>query len=163
MNDSRLDAKILVGWLVIARVLAGLYWLYFGVQKWSDYSWVRDTLMIAAQNNPIPTYRELLSNFVLPNWQFITILETAIETLIGIGLILGLFSRLCGFLGVFIAANLTLAMGFSFPDFALVFWYYALSLILNLTVLLSNTGRAYGIDRFILKRFQSKKILRLVV
>ena len=148
---------------MIARVLAGLYWLYFGVQKWSDYSWVRDTLMIAAQNNPIPTYRELLSNFVLPNWQFITILETAIETLIGIGLILGLFSRLCGFLGVFIAAILTLAMGFSFPDFALVFWYYALSLILNLTVLLSNTGRAYGIDRFILKRFQSKKILRLVV
>jgi thiosulfate dehydrogenase [quinone] large subunit len=152
-----------VGWLVIARVLAGIYWLYFGVQKWFNYSWVPDTLTIAAGNNPIPAYGEFLRNFVLPNWQLVTVLQTTAETLIGVGLILGLFSRLFGFLGVFLAANLTLTLGFSFPDFALIFWYYALSLILNMTVLLSDTGRIFGLDRFILKRFRTNKLLSLVM
>jgi len=164
LNDSRLNVGAsAVGWLVIARVLAGLYWLYFGVQKWFDYSWVRDTLTIAARNNPIPAYGEFLRNFVLPNWQLITILQTTAEILVGVGLILGLFSRLFGLLGVFMAANLTLAMGFSFPDFALTFWYYALSLILNVTVLLSDTGRIFGLDRFILKRIRANKILRPIM
>ena len=164
MNDLRpgIGAST-AGWLVIVRELAGLYWLFFGVQKWFDYGWVRDTLTIAAQDNPIPLYGEFLRNFILPNWQLITILQTVAETLIGLGLILGLFSRLSGLLGVFIAANLTLALGFSFSDFALVFWYYALSLILNMTVLLSDTGRIFGLDRFILKRIRANRILCVVM
>ncbi|MGD0550124.1 MAG: hypothetical protein ABSA81_06210 [Candidatus Bathyarchaeia archaeon] len=48
------------------------------------------------------------------------------DTLVGLGLILGLFSRLSGLVGVLMATNLTLMMAFS--DFALIFSYYALSL-----------------------------------
>jgi len=154
---------LFVVWLVIARELTGLYWLYFGVQKWSNYGWVQDTLRNAALNNPIPLYGEFLRNLVLPNWAFITVLETVAETLVGLGLIFGLLSRLCGVVGVLMAANLTLAMAFSFPDFALIFWYYALSLILNLTVLLSDTGRIFGLDQFIARRFLPNRVLSLVV
>ena len=147
----------------MARELTGLYWLYFGVQKWSNYGWVRDTLTSAALNNPIPLYGEFLRNFVLPNWGFITVLETVAETLVGLGLIFGLFTRLSGLVGVLMATNLTLTMAFSFSDFALIFWYYALSLVLNVTVLLSDTGRIFGLDRFILKRFRPSRVLSLIV
>lgn len=164
VSSSRLGiGSLAVGWLVFVRVLMGVYWAYFGVQKWFDYSWVRDTLTIAAQNNPIPVYGNFLRSFILPNWQFVTILQTTAETLVGLALILGISSRLCGLVGVFMAANLTLAMGFSFPDFSLVFWYYALSLVLNLTTLLSDTGRIFGLDRLILKRFRAGRILSLMI
>jgi len=164
VSSSRLGiGSFAIGWLVLARAIVGVYWLYFGVQKWFDYGWVRDTLTIAAQNNPIPVYSNLLRSFILPNWQSIAILQTIAETLIGLGLILGISSRLCGSVGVFMAANLTLAMGFSFPDFSLVFWYYALSLVLNLTALLSDTGRIFGLDRLILKRFRAGRILSLII
>ena len=150
-------------WLVILRELTGLYWLYFGVQKWSNYGWVRDTLTSAALNNPIPLYGEFLRNFVLPNWTFITVLETVAETLVGLGLVFGLFSRLSGLAGVLMATSLTLTMAFSFSDFALIFWYYALSLILNVTVLLSDTGRIFGLDQFILKRFHHNRLFSLIM
>ena len=43
MSGSRRSmGALLVVWLVIARELTGLYWLYFGVQKWSNYGWVQD-------------------------------------------------------------------------------------------------------------------------
>ena len=164
VRSSRIGiGSFAVGWLVFVRVLMGIYWLYFGVQKWFDYGWVRDTLTIAAQNNPIPLYGNLLRSFMLPNWQLITILQTTAETLVGLGLILGISNRLCGSVGVFMAANLTLAMGFSFPDLSLVFWYYALSLALNLTTLLSDTGRIFGLDRLIRKRFRAGRILSLIM
>ena len=86
MSGSRKSIRTLfLVWLVIARELTGLYWLYFGVQKWSNYGWVRDTLTSAALNNPIPLYGEFLRNFVLLNWGFITVLETVAETLVGLG------------------------------------------------------------------------------
>jgi uncharacterized membrane protein YphA (DoxX/SURF4 family) len=164
MSGSRRSiGALFVVWLVIARELAGVYWLYFGVQRWSNYGWVRDTLTNAALNNSIPLYGEFLRNFVLPNWVFITVLETVAETVVGLGLIFGLFSRLCGALGVLMAANLTLTMAFSFSDFALIFWYYVLSLILNLTVLLSDTGRIFGLDQFIPRRFLPYRALSLIL
>jgi len=164
MSSSRSNIRtVLTVWLVIARELTGLYWLYFGVQKWSNYGWVRDTLTSAALNNPIPVYGEFLRNFVLPNWGFITVLKTVAETLVGLGLIFGLFTRLSGLVGVLMATSLTLTMGFSFSDFALIFWYYALSLILNVTVLLSDTGRIFGLDQSILKRFRPNRVLSLVL
>jgi uncharacterized membrane protein YphA (DoxX/SURF4 family) len=164
MSSSRKSIKtLLIVWLVIVRELTGLYWLYFGVQKWSNYGWVRDTLTSAALNNPIPLYGEFLRNFVLPNWGFITVLETVAETLVGLGLIFGLFTRLSGLVGVLMATSLTLTMGFSFSDFALIFWYYALSLILNVTVLLSDTGRIFGLDQSILKRFRPNRVLSLIL
>ena len=92
-----------MGWLVILRVLAGVYWFYFGVQKWFNYAWVRGMLTQASLNNRIPIYGELLRNFIVPNWEFITILQTVAETLVGLGLILGLLSRVmssCGSAGV---------------------------------------------------------------
>jgi len=61
MSGSRKSIRTLfLVWLVIARELTGLYWLYFGVQKWSNYGWIRDTLTSAALNNPIPLYGEFL-------------------------------------------------------------------------------------------------------
>ena len=163
MSSSRKGIRtLLIVWLVIVRELTGVYWLYFGVQKWSNYGWVRDTLTSAALNNPIPVYGEFLRNFVLPNWGFITVLETVAETLVGLGLIFGLFTRLSGLVGVLMATSLTLTMGFSFSDFALIFWYYALSLILNVTVLLSDTGRIFGLDQSILKRFHPNRVFSLV-
>jgi uncharacterized membrane protein YphA (DoxX/SURF4 family) len=164
MSSSRKNIGTpLIVWLVIIRELTGFYWLYFGVQKWSNYGWVRDTLTSAALNNPIPLYGEFLSNFVLPNWAFITVLETVIETLVGLGLIFGLFTRLSGLVGVLMAMSLALTMGFSFSDFALIFWYYASSLILNVTVLLSDTGRIFGVDQSILKWFRPNRLLSLIL
>jgi len=164
MSSSRKGIRtLLIVWLVIVRELTGVYWLYFGVQKWSNYGWVRDTLTSAALNNPIPLYGEFLRNFVLPNWGFITVLETVAETLVGFGLIFGLFTRLSGLVGVLMATSLTLTMGFSFSDFALINWYYALSLILNVTVLLSDTGRIFGLDQSILKRFRPNRVLSLML
>jgi uncharacterized membrane protein YphA (DoxX/SURF4 family) len=111
-------------------------------------------LTSAALKTPIPVYGEFLRNFVLPNWEFVTLLETVAETLVAPGLISGLFSRLCGLVGVLMATGLTLTMGFSFSDFTMIFWYYALSLILNATVFLSDTGRVFGLDQFILRRLR---------
>jgi hypothetical protein len=61
------------------------------------------------------------------------------------------------------ATSLTLTMGFSFSDFALIFWYYVLSLILNATVLLSDTGRIFGLDQIILRRFRPNRVSSLIV
>jgi len=154
---------LLIFWLVIIRELTGLYWLYFGVQKWSNYGWVEETLTSATLSNPIPLYREFLRNFVLPNWGLITVLQTVAETLAGLGLIFGFFSRLSGIVGVLMAAGLTITLGFSSSDFALVFWFYASSLILNVTVLLSDTGRIFGLDQLILRRFRPNRLSSLIL
>ncbi len=136
-------------WSIVLRVLVGVYWLYFGFEKLRGYGWVRSLLQNAAFNNPIPLYNDFLRSVVLPNWELVTIFQTILEIAVGVGLVLGLLTRICAALGVFAAVNLTLTFAFSVADFGLVFWFYSLGVLVNSTALAQNSGQTIGIDRLL--------------
>ncbi len=126
-------------WAFVLRISVGGFWLYFASQRWFDISWVRELFTTAAYNNYTPLYGDLLRGLV-DSWLIIAYGVTAAETVIGLMLVLGIYPRLAGGAGAFIAANLLLTFSFctcpwNAADAPMVFWFYFAAVILNLAVL----------------------------
>ena len=48
-------------WPSVLRVVVGVYWLYFGSQKWHGIDWMQGLMKGTADANPIPGLHELLT------------------------------------------------------------------------------------------------------
>jgi len=132
----------------------GAYWLYFSSQKWVDRTWVNGLLDTAARDNYIPIYRELLANIAAPNAGALSLLTAVAEAAIGTMILLGLFTRIAGAVGVVLNLNLVLTFAlcscpWAVSDFPLVFWFYFGPLLLNVQLVFDQSSMKYGMERFI--------------
>ena len=96
-----------------------------------------------AADNPIGWYKAFLQETVLPHASLFATLQTYGEVAVGLGLVLGLFTRLAAVIGLVLSMNYGLAtqwMTFGQQGFHLL-------LISSMIIfLVTGAGRAWGLD-----------------
>jgi len=119
MPSSETYAK----WLAIFRIYTGAFWLIHAIPKFTDSASFLppDGFMPQMVQKSIGSttgfYHDFLANTALPNIAVFAQLVRAGELLVGISLVLGLFSRIGGLGGMFLALNYMLAKNaFGAPD-----------------------------------------------
>ena len=144
------------GWLGVIRILTGAIWLIHGVQKVLSPQFPGPSGMMAgmireAMPQASEPYRQFLTHVVLPNATLFGHLVAWGETLTGLSLLLGLFSRLGGLGGIFLTLNYMLMQG----EFATLRGYSGLdftTLVLSAVNLVVPTGMRFGLDGLIFGR-----------
>ena len=142
MSESRVGGV----WHSAVRLIAGLYWLYFASQKWQGIGWMQAVMEATAKANPIPGMHQFLSDVVVPNWFVFALAQTIGEHVAAILLILGLATRWAGILGLLLALNLALTVGFAVNDDGFR-WLYYLAVVVNAQVIATGAG-SIALSRF---------------
>jgi thiosulfate dehydrogenase (quinone) large subunit len=139
------------GWLALVRILTGAIWLVHGVPKFLH----SDTFMppggffgsylqrgLAASSGP---YHDFLANVVAPNAGVFAELVRLGEVCVGISLVLGLFTRLGGLVGILLPLNYIAARGGlgSFSAWGAIDGCMILLSAINFVL---PTGRVAGVD-----------------
>ncbi|MBV8726173.1 MAG: DoxX family membrane protein [Candidatus Eremiobacteraeota bacterium] len=102
-------------WLAIFRIYTGAFWLLHAIPKFTDSasflppSGFMPMMIQKSLGSTTGFYHDFLANVVMPNIAVFAQLVRVGELLVGISLVLGLFSRLGGLGGMFLAANYMLA------------------------------------------------------
>ncbi len=150
-NDTRLS------WLwLIVRLYAGYEWLSAGYEKLTSPAWMGSNAgaalsgfikgALAKSSGAHPDvqswYAAFLQNAVLPNVAFWSRLVSIGETLVGIALILGIFTGIAAFFGAFMNINYLMAGTVSTNPI--------LFLLAMFLVLAWKTAGWIGLDRFVL-------------
>lgn len=142
-------------WLAILRIYTGIFWLAHGVPKLLNPKFFGPDGMMAGMVTQMSSattgpYHNFLQNVVLPNAGLFSHLVAWGETLAGVSLLLGLFTRVGGIVGMFLPLNYLMMKGsyaeitsFGGLDFAAV----ALSFI-NVAL---PTGLVFGLDGMLSK------------
>lgn len=137
--------------LVFLRLFYGLFFFQAGLNKvlkgWSG-DLVRDVFLHRlTELNPSSFASIYLENFAIPMAGVIAFVVTWGELVAGIGLLLGLFTRLSALLALFILFNIAIG------------GYYDASLLpffaMNLLAIFYPLGRWFGLDRFLHHRYPS--------
>ena len=144
-------------WLAILRIYVGATWIIHGVSKFTESAtfmpptgFIVDFIgkSVASTSGP---YHDFLLNTVQPNISIFAELVRLGEVLAGCALLLGIFTRVGGFVGVLLALNymaakgeLGSAMGWTSLDAAMV--------VLSAVNLVLPTGRMLGIDALLRRR-----------
>jgi uncharacterized membrane protein YphA (DoxX/SURF4 family) len=151
-----------VGWLSataplwslgLVRILYGVLW--WQQSKWkvpSDdfgrksggglWYWVHQEI----QYPTVGAYKDFLVNVLIPNWVFFGWMTLITETVIGVSLILGLFTRLGSLVAIGMALNITIGI-LSVPHEWV--WTYAMLVMLPVIFLFTGAGRSFGLDSFL--------------
>ena len=102
-----------------------------------------------AAGNPIGWYKDFLEHTVLPHAALFATLQVWGEVAVGIGLVLGLATRLTGLVGLYLAVNFGLAsqwMSFGQQGFHLL-------LVTSMVIFIgAGAGRAWGLDALLQRR-----------
>jgi thiosulfate dehydrogenase (quinone) large subunit len=145
------SSRVYGGWLALVRLLTGAIWLIHAVPKFihgdkflppNGFFGTYLQQGIATTTGP---YHDFMVNVVSPNSAIFAELVRFGELLVGISLVLGLFSRLGGFFGIVLPLNymavrgaIGTLSGWGSPDASLAL-LSAISLVLP-------TGRIAGFD-----------------
>lgn len=151
------NSKLAVLWLVV-RLYVGYVWLMAGYDKITNPAWVGDSAGVAltgfakgalaktvgAHPDVTSWYAWFLENVVIPNadvWSYVVAYG---ELLVGLGLIVGLFTFTAAFFGFFMNMNFLLAGTVSSNP---------VLLILSLGIMLAHrVSGLWGIDGYLRKR-----------
>jgi len=102
-----------------------------------------------AAGNPIGWYKDFLEHVVLPHAALFATLQVWGEVVVGIGLTIGLATRLTALVGLYLAVNFGLAsqwMSFGQQGFHLL-------LVVSVVIFIgAGAGRAWGVDAALLRR-----------
>jgi thiosulfate dehydrogenase [quinone] large subunit len=149
-------------WLALLRIVVGLYFVKSLVTKMSfgllagvlpipavSERWLNVMPKIVARqasDNPISFYKQFLEGTVLPNSSLFAQLTAWGETVVGIGLTLGLLTGLASLVGLVLVTNYGLATQWMSPGqqgFHLVLFF------LMLAFFFARAGRTWGLDRWL--------------
>jgi uncharacterized membrane protein YphA (DoxX/SURF4 family) len=149
-----LKEKTYLGYIVPLRLWIGYYLLQQGVNKYlrdfPNREWFARQIGNVADLNMYPWYKTFLQNIVVPHQELFGYLVMTGEILVGLCLVLGLFTRFSACVGLFMVVNYFLGPGMARggAQFAHQQTYIA-SLIV---ILLSNPGRVLGLDGLLFRK-----------
>ncbi|MEP7000289.1 MAG: DoxX family protein [bacterium] len=134
--------------LAAFRIAVGVYWLY--EQHWKlppDFGLhdPRGLMFAFRESATYPTihlYGAFIQDVVIPHFHLFAWLLLLTETVIGLSILLGAWTKIGAFLGVIQAVNLLVAQA-STPEGP---WIYAAILAVNLLVLVTPSDRALSVD-----------------
>ena len=115
-----------------------------------------------AAGNPIGWYKDFLETVVLPHATLFATLQTIGEIAVGVGLLLGLMTRLAAPVGLFLALNFGLATQWMSPNQQ---GFHLVLVTSMLIFLLTGAGRTWGLDAWLsrARRMRWLAALALVV
>jgi len=149
------DTRFSFIWLIV-RLYVGLQWFMAGFDKIQNPGWVGPKAGVALQGfltaalaktsglhpNVQSWYGVFLKDFVLPNSVFFSYIISFGEFLVGVALILGIFTGIVAFFGAYMNMNYLLAGTVSISP--------VLFLLELLLILAWRTAGWWGLDRFAL-------------
>ena len=167
-SNSRRDAIAIsrpAEWLAVIRIAVGLYFVKSLVTKMSlamvggvlpvpvvSARWLDVMPKIVtrqASENPIGFYRHFLETTVIPNSNLFAQLTAWGETVVGIGLTLGLLTGLASLVGMVLVINYGLATQWMSPGQQ---GFHLLLLLLMVAFFISRAGRTWGLDAWLARR-----------
>ena len=154
-----------IAWLLV-RLAIGYEWITAGMEKVQSAAWVGDKVptgihgflagAVAKAGGEHPAvfgwYADFLKNFALPNEQVFSSMVAYGEVLIGVALILGLFTKWAAFWGAFMNLNFILAGSTSANGWMAVG---------EVALLFAGLGVSfYGLDTFVLPALRKLVVRR---
>jgi thiosulfate dehydrogenase (quinone) large subunit len=146
-------------WLAVLRIVVGLYFVKSLVTKMTivlafgflpvptvSERWVNTMPKIVARQaaeNPIGFYKNFLEQTVLPNSRTFAALTAWGETVVGIGLTLGLLTGISALLGAWLVANYGLATQWMSPGQQ---GFHLVLFALMVAFFFARAGRRWGLD-----------------
>jgi len=145
------------GWLGIVRILTGAMWLSHAVPKFvnsQDFmppNGLMATYVAQGLQRTTGIYHTFLANVVSPNLALFAELVRLGEMFAGVALLLGVFTRLGGLVGMILTLDYLAARGNMLSSAALQSLDCSLC-VLSAVSLVLPTGRALGIDALLARR-----------
>jgi thiosulfate dehydrogenase [quinone] large subunit len=139
----------LPGWpLALFRIAFGLLYLDMALQKapWIGYGWLRGFIEQEIAHPAFGWYAAFLQDVVLPNFGLFGLQTFVIELLLGLGLLLGLLTRLAAAAGFLWQVNIALG-AFNVPGEW--YWIWPLLTLPLFTFAVAGAGRVLGLDRWL--------------
>jgi uncharacterized membrane protein YphA (DoxX/SURF4 family) len=153
------------GWLAILRILTGVMWLAHAIPKFakSDDFMPPNGFIVTYVSQGLQqttgAYHNFLAGVVQPNLALYAELVRLGELLTGIVLILGVFTRLGGLVGVLLPLNYLAARGNLVTSAALQSLDFSMIVLSALNFVLP-TGRVLGIDALLARPRRTVPIVR---
>ncbi len=144
------------------RGIVGLMWWQQSLWKVPpDFDSLRHWVEEIIGNAAFPIQARLVENVVLPNFQAFGYLIYALEVLIGVSLLIGLFVRASATIGALMILNIYLGLYRSETEWP---WTYAFLVLLMILLAVERYGRSLGADALIAARgSQAKGLSRLLI
>jgi thiosulfate dehydrogenase (quinone) large subunit len=152
-------------WLAILRIVVGLYFVKSLVTKMSiamlggvfpipvvSERWIEVMPKIVARQaseNPIAFYKHFLETTVIPNSHLFAQLTAWGETVVGIGLTLGLLTGMASLVGLFLVTNYGLATQWMSPGQQ---GFHLILFSLMVAFFFARVGRTWGLDGWLARR-----------
>ena len=140
-------------WIALLRILMGVLILTTWGSNLSKGFYTPDGLEIfftevfPQANNPLTWYASFINNGILPIQDFFAPFQMVGEFLLGLFLLIGIFTPYTSAVGVFFMLNTFLAtFGHDWP------WSYATIIGILGVVMLTRAGRSLGIDNLLYNR-----------
>jgi uncharacterized membrane protein YphA (DoxX/SURF4 family) len=142
MSRDRLGLGVLVpGWpLAVFRIAYGVLFLDMALQKAPWNNFIQKEIASPA----FGWYAAFLQHVVLPNFSFFALQTFAIELALGLGLLLGILTRLAGLAGFLWQVNIALG-AFNVPGEW--YWIWPLLSLPLFCFAFAGAGRVLGVDR----------------
>ena len=149
--------------LAILRIFTGAAWISHGYGKITNPNWSAPGSMFASfvgqmTSGTAGPYHDFITGFVLPHANVFSVLVAWGETLTGVLLVFGLFTRVGGIVGTFLTLNYWMAKG----DFAHIQSLGGLDLAtaaLSLVNAVLPTGLVCGIDGLLARRRRASTVV----
>lgn len=145
--------------LAAFRVLLGVLFIISALEKapWlpTAFGWLKPFLEAVSASPANPLMKMIVDSIVLPGFSSFGWFQFIFELLFGLSLVLGLFTVLSSFLGMFWVVFFS-ALAVGLPDPFVMLWavMWISSVILMWTM---RAGRSFGIDQAIAKVADSRK------
>jgi len=137
------------GWpLALFRIAFGLLYLDMALQKapWIDFGWLKGFIEKEIEHPAIPAVAAFLKGVVLPNCTLFGYMTLVVEMALGLGLLLGLLTRLAGIGGFLWQVNIALG-AFNVPGEW--YWIWVLLTMPQFCFAFSAAGRVWGLDALV--------------
>lgn len=139
------------GWFTLLRLYAGAFWLSHGIPKFLNAAafmppeGFMPQFVQKAASSQTGFYHDFLTNVVIPNMALFAELTRLGEVLAGCSLLLGIWTRLGGFAGCFLALNYMAAQG-EFAKWSTIGSLDGVAFVLSFMMLAVPAGRVAGVD-----------------
>ena len=162
---SNVGMKLPAQWLAVLRIVVGLYFVKSLITKMSfvmvggvlpipavSERWLGVMPKIVARqasDNPLAFYKQFLEETVLPHSSLFAQLTAWGETVVGLGLTLGLLTGIASLVGLFLVTNYGLATQWMSPGQQ---GFHLVLFSLMLAFLFARAGRTWGLDGWLARR-----------
>ena len=136
--------------LALCRIAIGVLWLSALIWKLppnfiplEGLRSLREWMELEVQYPILPIYGQFVQSIVLPNFTLFAWATFIVELLIGLGLLLGAFTRAAAVLGLLMGLNLMIGLVEVPNEWA---WSYIMLIMFQLVFIFTAPGRVWGVD-----------------